>query len=119
VDLQQLKRKATVYSDAFIRIDNLAAKFERFEEEDKRRQKIVDAKIEGEYSTLCIDLQATNSKLHDTLNSFSCGVSKTFNLRSDEWMARHIQLEVMVKNIQFDLACNNPVSSSSHSHFCQ
>jgi hypothetical protein len=116
------KRKATVDSDAFSRIDDLAAKFERFEEEGKRRQKIVDAKIEGlEYElksvrTLCMDLQATNNTFHDTLNSINREVSKTFNLQSGEWVARHTQLEVMVKNIQLDLASINPVSSS-HSLF--
>ncbi|KAF9308412.1 hypothetical protein BGZ91_007816 [Linnemannia elongata] len=123
------KRKATVDSDAFTRIDELAAKFERFEEEERRRQKIVDAKIEGlehelkSVRTLCMDIQATNNtfhdslnKFHDTLNSINREVSKTFNLQSGEWVARHTQLEVMVKNIQLDLACINPVSSS-HSHF--
>lgn len=116
------KRKATVDSDASTKIDDLAAKFERLEEEDKRRQKIVDAKIEGlqhelkRIRTLCMDLQATNNKFHDTLNSISREVSKTFNLQSGEWVTRHTQLEVMVKNIQLDLACNNPVSSS-HSLF--
>jgi hypothetical protein len=123
------KRKATVDNDAFTRIDNLAAKFERFEEEGKRRQNIVDAKIEGlehelkSIRTLCMDLQATNNTFHDTLNKFrdtlnsiNREVSKAFNLQSGEWVARHTQLEVMVKNIQLDLASINPVSSS-HSHF--
>ncbi|KAF8924831.1 hypothetical protein BGZ47_003676, partial [Haplosporangium gracile] len=72
-----VKRKVTVDSDAFTRIDDLAAKFECFEEEDKRRQKIVAAKIEGlqhelkDIRTLCMDFQATNNKFHDILNSIS------------------------------------------------